>query len=115
MVIIMPNPSLNQVERNIAEDNIIKDIRNLFKLKMKKNNDIKDEIIRDIRFLFEPDEEDYYEPVRTGNAFSSNFIEYEGNGDKNKTLSIDEYLDRIKPYLSKIINDHRIQVEWKIQ
>ena len=34
----MPNPSLNQVERNIAEDNIIEDIRSLLKLKKKKDN-----------------------------------------------------------------------------
>ena len=49
----MPNPSLNHKERNITEDNTIKDIRNLFKLKKKKDNDVKDKIIRDIRFLFE--------------------------------------------------------------
>ena len=48
----MPNPSLNHIERNITEYNTIKDIRNLFKLKTKKDN-IKDKIIRDIRFLFE--------------------------------------------------------------
>ena len=29
----MPNPITNQVERNIAEGNIIKDIRNIFRLK----------------------------------------------------------------------------------
>ena len=72
----------NQIERNIAEDNIIEDIRNLFRLK--KENDIKDKIIRDIRTLFESDEEDYYKPVRIGTAFSSNYIEYESNGDKEK-------------------------------
>ena len=32
----MPNSSLNQIERNIAEDNIIKGIQNLFKLKKKE-------------------------------------------------------------------------------
>ena len=41
-----------------------------------------DKILRDIRTLFEP-EEDYCEPVRIGNAFSSNYIEYESNGDKD--------------------------------
>lgn len=42
----MINPSLNQIERNIAEDNIIKDIRNLLKLKKKKDNKIKDKKIK---------------------------------------------------------------------
>ena len=31
--ITMPNPITNQVERNIAEGKIIKDIRNIFRLK----------------------------------------------------------------------------------
>ena len=39
-----------------SEVNIIKNIRNLFKLK-KENNTIKDRIIRDIRTLFEQQEE----------------------------------------------------------
>ena len=32
----MANPIANQIERNIAKDNIIKDIRNLFMLEKKK-------------------------------------------------------------------------------
>ena len=58
--------------------------------------------------------EDNYNPVRIGNAFSSNYIEYKSNGDKGKTLSIKYYLDEIKPYLTDIINDHKTQGEWKI-
>ena len=50
-------PLLNEIEKkikiNIAEDNIIKGIRNLFRLKKKKDNGIKDKIIRGIRTLFE--------------------------------------------------------------
>ena len=38
----------------------------------------------------------------TSNAFSSNYIEYESNGDKDKPLSIEEYLNEIR---------HRIQGE----
>ena len=52
--------------------------------------------------------------MRIGNAFSSNYIEYKSNGDKDKTLSIKDYLDEIKPYLSDIINDHITRGEWKI-
>ena len=32
-------------------------------------------------------------------------------GDKDKTLSIKEYLNMIKPYLRNIINDHKTQGE----
>ena len=42
----MLNHTTNLIERNIAEDNIIKDIRNLFRLKKKNDSSIKDKIIR---------------------------------------------------------------------
>ena len=74
----------NQVERNIAKDNFIEDIRNSFRLK--KEKDTNDKLMRDIKTLFELDKEDDYKPVRTGNAFNRNYIEYESNGDKDKTL-----------------------------
>ena len=76
----MPNPLPNQIEKNLAEDNIIKDIRYLYRPKKKKDNDIKDDSLRDIRIMFEPDTEDCYEPIRIGNTFSSNYIVYESNG-----------------------------------
>ena len=52
--------------------------------------------------------------MRFDNAFSSNCIEYKSNGDKDKTLSIHDDLDEIKPYLSDIINDLKTQGKWKI-
>ena len=64
-------------------------------------------------FLLDP-RKDYYKPIRNGNAFSSNYIEYESNGDKNKSLSIKEYLDKVKTYLIDLIDYHKTQGEWKI-
>ena len=61
-----------------------------------------DKIIRDIRTLLES-HENYYEPV-----FSSNYIEYESNGDKDKALSIKEYTDEIRSYLRNMMNDLKI-------
>ena len=52
---------------------------------------------------------------KTVSAFNNNYIEYESKGDKDKTLSIKEYPNMIRPYLSDIINDHKTQGEWKIQ
>ena len=49
-------------------------------------------------------EEDYYKPVRAGTFYSNNYIEYESNGDRNKTLSIEEYLNKIGPYLKDNTN-----------
>ena len=65
--------------------------------------------------MFKLDEKDYYKPIKICNAFSNNYIEYESNADKDRTLSIEEYLDKIRPYLSNIINDHKTRGEWKIQ
>ena len=61
-----------------------------------------------------PIDEDYYKTIKTDDTFNSNYIEYESEEDKNKTLSIKDYLNMIKPYLRDIINDHETQGEWKI-
>ena len=58
-----------------SEVNVIKSIRYLFKLK-KENEAIKDRVIRDIRALFEQEEKDYYKPIREGNFWNNNYIEY---------------------------------------
>ena len=79
----------------------IEDIRNLFRLE-KENKVIKDRILRDIRNFFENEEEEnYYKPVRGVNFWSKNYIEYKSNDDRNETLSVEEYLNGIKLYLKK--------------
>ena len=85
--------NLPRLVNSTIEDNITKDVRNLFRLK-KENKAIKDRIIRGIRTLFESEEEDYYKPPRISNIYSNNLIEYETKGDKDKTLSIIKYLER---------------------
>ena len=85
------------------------DIRNL----EKENEAIKDRITRDIRNLFEQQKEDYYKTVRVSNFWDNNYMKR--NGDRNKTLSIGEYLNKIRPYLKNITNDLKISDKWKIQ
>ena len=62
-------------------------------------------------------DKDYYKPTKTVSNFdnNNNYIEYESKEDKDKTLSITEYLSMIRPYLSDITDDHKTQGEWKIQ
>ena len=43
--------------------------------------------VRYIKKLFEQ-EEDFGKPVRLGKFYNNNCIEYESNGDRNKTLSV---------------------------
>ena len=61
-----------------------------------------------------PIEEDYYKPIKTNSAFNSNYIQYESGGmgggeSKDKNLSIKGYLDKIKSYLSDMINNDKAQ------
>ena len=49
------------------------------------------------------------------NDFWSNYIKYKRNGDKNKILSVEEYFNKIRPYLKGIINNLKKSDTWKIQ
>ena len=89
---------------NLEEQNIIKDIRNLFRLK-RETKGIRVRLLRDIKNLFEHEEKNYYKPVKVNNFRSNNYIEYESNVDRNKTQSVEEYLNKIRPYLKDIINN----------
>ena len=59
--------------------------------------------------------EDYYKPIIVKGAFNNNYIQYESKGEKDKILTIIEYLDMIRRYLVNIIKDHKTQSERKIQ
>ena len=101
------------------EDNVIKNVRNLFRLKQeidgnattkgmknlfgmhKETEPIKERLIADIKKLFEQEEEDSYQLVGVHNFRRNNYIKYESNGNKNKALSTEKYLDKIRPYSKK--------------
>ena len=68
-------------------DTEIKDIKNIFRLK-KENEAIKDSVIRDIRNFFEHEEEDFYKPVTVDSFQSINYIELKSNGDKIKPYQL---------------------------
>ena len=70
---------------------------------MKQSEAIRGRVFRDIRNLFEKGKKDYYKLVE--NFGSRNYIEFESNRDRNKALSIKEYLNKTRPYLRFIIND----------
>ena len=86
---------------SLEEENIIKDIVNLFRLKKKlkytifidikslfrlekETKAIKDRILTAIQNFFEHQKEaNYYKRVRVSIFQSNNYIEYESNGDRN--------------------------------
>ena len=57
-------------------------------------------MLRNVKNLFEYEKgkESYYKPVRVNNFCSNIYIKYKSCGDKNRILSIEQYLDEIRPY-----------------
>ena len=81
--------------------------------KRKKHNEIiiKDRVIRNIRTLFEPKKRTYYKPKRVSSFLNNNYIEYESNGDKNRDLSLDEYLNNVKRYAASVELNYE-EIKW---
>ena len=40
----------------------------------------------------------YYKPIEIKSALEGNYIEHESRGDNNDNLSLEEYLNIIRPY-----------------
>ena len=50
---------------------------------------------------------DYYKPILVKSSFEENYKYYESRGDKDKKISVTQYLHMIKPYLSDLINENK--------
>ena len=80
------------------------------------NNNNDDDFIENVRDLFNIVN---YEPIliKTGfdnnnNYYNYNYLEYRSKG--NNSLSFEEYLNLIKPYLNDLINNKKDEGEWKL-
>ena len=96
-----------------TNDDFIENIRDLFNNKLDKkinNNNTNDDFIENIRDLFSMLD---YEPLLIKTGFDKNYLEYMSNG--NNSLSFNEYLELIKPYLYDLINVYKAKGEWKLQ
>ena len=72
--------------------------------------------LKEIEYLFNKiSEDDYYEPIETSADFDGKYIAYECRGDRDNNLSLEEYLNIIRPYLRDMINNHKAISEWKIK
>ena len=92
---------------------IIKDI--IYRFRQEKEiKAISNRILRDIKNIFEHEEGNYYQLVKVNSFLSNNHIKYESNGDRNKTLSAEEYLNKVRPYLDNI-NNLKKSHTWKTQ
>ena len=98
---------------NTNDEDFIENIRDLFNNKLDKktnNNNTNDDFIENIRDLFSILD---YEPVLIKSWFDNSYLEYMSNG--NDSLSFNEYLELIKPYLYDLINVYKSKGEWKLQ
>ena len=64
--------------------------------------------------LFEQDD-GYYKPLRIGNFWNNSYIKFESSANKNKNLSVKEYLDKIKLYMRDTIINLQKSDSWKVQ
>ena len=96
------------------EEKIIKDIENLFRIKQ-ENKGSKDVVLRSIKNLseYKKEEENHHKLEKVNNCWNNNYIEYKSNSDKNKILLVEEYLNKIRPYLRDLVNDLKESDTWK--
>ena len=115
--------NLSNMEKEKIDDNLLEIVNKLNKKEKYRYHD-RDNLdyhgIRDNENLFDADNnEDYYKPILVKSSFKENYKYYESRGDKDKKLSIEQYLAMIKPYLSDLINENKAietsSNEWKIQ
>ena len=97
---------LDKKINNTNVDDFIESMRDLFNniLDKKINNNTNDDFIENIRDLFSILD---YEPVLIKSGVEGNYLEYMSNG--NNSLSFNEYLELIKPYLYDLINVIRLK------
>ena len=98
---------------NTNDENFTENIKDLFDNKLDKkinNNNTNDDFIENIRDLFSILD---FEPLLIKTGFDNNYLEYMSNG--NNSLSFNEYLELIKPYLYDLINVYKAKGEWKLQ
>ena len=98
----------NQKKKEIGK-NLTELEKNLSKRKKYYDyDDLEYRAIKNVRDLFDLSiDEDYYKPIIAKGAFNGSYIQYESKGDKGKNMSMKEYLNIIKSYLSDIINYHK--------
>ena len=116
--------NLSDKEKEEIYDHLLKLVKTLNKKEKNQYHDRDDPDyygIKDIENLFGnvDDDDDYYKPILIKSSFKDNYKYYESRGDKDKKLSVKQYLYKIMPYLSDLINDHKTirneSKEWKIE
>ena len=94
--------NLSDKEKEKIYDDLVELVRTLDKKREYKYHDCNNLDYHGIR-----DIENFYKPILVRSSFKNNYKYYESRGDKDKQLSVNQYLYMIMPYLSDMINDHK--------
>ena len=105
------NKTLSNKEKENTYDDLV-ELAKAFDIKEKNKYHDRDDQdnyqIREIENLFDNDnDDDYYKPILVESSFKNNYKYYEWRGDKDKKLSVRQYLHKIMPNLSDLINDDK--------
>ena len=105
--------NLSNNEKEKIYDDLVKLANTLDKKEEHKHSDHDDLDyfgIRELEKLFDDidiDDDNYYKPVLIRSSFEGTYKCYESRGDKDKILSVTQYLYMIITYFSDLINDHK--------
>ena len=109
------NPSTRQ-KRKILEE--LTEIFNDLQFKKKHTNSAFDSSsyygLKDLEYTF-GDLDDYFKPILAKDSFESNYQMYSCRGDKDRIMSISQYLNTVKPYLFALIGEKKNISSQKIQ
>ena len=106
--------NISDGENERIDDNLLELVNKLNKkekYRYRDRDDLDYHGVRDIENVFDniddddDDDDDDYKPIWVKSFFDENYKYYEGRGDKDKKLSIEQYLDMIKPYLNDLLNE----------
>ena len=117
--------NLSEKEKEKIYDDLVELVNTLNKKEKHKYHDHDDLDyygIRDTENLFDDDndnDDDYYKPILVESSFKNDYKYHESRGNKDKNLSVKQYLYKIMPYLSDLINNRKTNRnnsnKWKIQ
>ena len=109
------NPSTRQ-KRKILEE--LTEILNDLQFKRKHTNSAFDSSsyygLKDLEYTF-GDLNEYFKPILAKDSFEGNYQMYSCRGDKDRTMSISQYLDTVKSYLFALIDEKKNISSQKIQ
>ena len=100
---------IGKEKRHVEEIRPKKESKKILEIKKDVNSLLlsKKEKIKKIEKIISIPKNNAYKPIKISGDFSDNCVEYESDSKKDKSISIAGYLNNIREYLVKLINDEK--------